>query len=245
MTFGDRTVSAEYVENRPYVIALGGAFSEPTPPGEPHPAGQNGIFVWASGLSSDLYDVHQYSEDAVDEDGEGEVFNNLAAAINSIPGLKIVIAGHSHGGGSVADLCELIESEKPTEQNPTGGRIHHNNFTILLTMYVDAIQQDNWGPNVFAETRYPAGSTYHANIYQTNTGYAGAFINGNAVSGAEFNLDINSQSCVDCVVHTTIDNCQITQDILTDFLEYRVFECPLEYVKDYCVSSPPCAPCDE
>lgn len=130
----DKTVTAVFEFDRPLVIVLSGEQNLQGPQ-EPEDI-ESGVFDWANNLQqqTDLYDFTLFDEDHVEDDGSGEVFDFLVAAINAGTARRIAIVGHSHGGGSTHDLCARLSEDPDDEIDDTV------EFEIIMTGYVDAIQ---------------------------------------------------------------------------------------------------------
>lgn len=171
----------------------------------------SGLFTWADSLKSDpRLLVKKYNEDDVSPTGAGQVLSDIEQLLSEGKVDDIILVGHSHGGGSVADLCALLESKKLNNQLVNGERLN-----VLLTAYVDAIRNDT-DMIPFAETGRPALSNYHVNIYtQIPSIMLSVGFHGVSIPASDINIDINSFECVSCVHHGFIDNCVVTHRILT------------------------------
>ena len=229
----DKVLSAVFVADRPYIVVFGGAFANPPEEEDVRPF-ENGMFDWADiNLDEEYYDVHMHSENDADEDGNGPAFDGLLAAINnSERPLRVVVAGHSHGGGSVADLCQRLAEAVADEETDVAP------FDIILTIYIDAIAQDPVGPNVWPETRFPAGSSYHVNLYQQLDDLIPT--DGGPVAGAQPNWDVNGPAlpCVNGIGHTAMDSCEVVHNIMANRLEHRAYCGELDH--DYCDDGDTC-----
>lgn len=215
----NKEIIGVFAPDRPYVIVLGGEFANAPGP-EDEPPFENGLFDWAYGLDSNKYDVHMYDEDGVDEYGNGYVLDRLIQDINaSDHPLRIVMTGHSHGGGSVKDLCQGLVAAMANDEISKP-------FQIILTMYVDAVATGSTLP----EGLRPAGSLHHVNLYQN---ISDGLPDGMTIYNSTPDWDVNQTlNCVSGVNHTAIDSCSVVHNILTDHLEFHAYCKVLE--EDYC-----------
>ena len=174
----DREVTAVFEKIEIYMIVLSGEQFGLSPE-EPEDI-DSGMFDWADTMDTEIFDVHQYDEDHVGNDREGQVFDDLVAEINSKTATNgvtyIMMASHSHGGGSIPNLATRLATDP--------GMVIDDDavFFVLMTAYVDAIKEDDIAP----ETAFPAGSTSHVNLYQLN-----GVIDGGPVARAQPNWDVN------------------------------------------------------
>ncbi|MDA3800498.1 MAG: hypothetical protein PF692_15675 [Kiritimatiellae bacterium] len=178
------------------VIALGGESQDnPIDPAAPN----EGTFNLAVDLFSQGYDVHMYGEDNVQNNGDGQVYDEIVNAIQMRNISNVAIFGYSHGGGSTHDLAERLN----TNRSAIG------TFSIGFTGYIDAVTQVSSSQ----ENRRPPGSQYHVTYYQEGVanplsdwfdyGLDGGLIANPALGDpAEVNIDAAQQTCT----HMTIDD---------------------------------------
>jgi len=168
------------------VIMLGG---EETPfmwfdgypaPADPAPPGAS-TFQSAIDLHRDGYNVLMSGENAVESDGAGAVYNAVERAVQGHKITKIAMAGYSHGGGSVQDLAGILIANRATI----------GTFTIPLTVYIDAVENDS-DQDMNQELNRPAGTAYHLNFCQ-NGSIGDGWLDGNATNNDNlfFNIDVN------------------------------------------------------
>src|SRR5690606_14727597 len=105
-------------------------------------------------MRDDVFYGTPLDEDAVESNGEGDLFDTILQGVMEGTFNKIILIGHSHGGGSIYDLSHRI-AQHPVLQD--GG------VEIVMTAYIDAIEQSG----AAAEVRIPVGTQYHVNIYQS------------------------------------------------------------------------------
>ncbi len=137
------------------VIALGGWGQNPP---------EGGAYDISVELYQFGYDAQMFNEDAVNSDGYGSVYDEIKNAVFEREVHNLALFGYSWGGGSTANLTELLNDE------------HQNEYALVFSGYIDAIQQP-WP--VFApkaETRRPAGSQRHRNYYQKYDGGVASLI---------------------------------------------------------------------
>jgi len=91
---------------------------------------------------------------------------------------SIALYGFSHGGGSIFDLSERLNANKPS----IGA------FEIVFTGYIDGIENDS-DLDLDAEVRLPIGTLYHVNYYQNS--FLFFLIWGAPVPGADVNVQIS------------------------------------------------------
>lgn len=136
------------------VLSLGGESQVPSVPVDIN----HGTFVVGIALYNRGYDVLMYDEDDVSADGSGAVYNAAVDAITHRGVDRVAIFGYSHGGGSTYDLAERLDV------NRAGIGI----FEILVTSYVDAVENDS-DFDLDQELRRPPSAGWHANHYQVGS----------------------------------------------------------------------------
>ena len=160
------------------VIVLGGEGQVPSDP----PPANFGTFDTGIRLYKIGYDVHMYDEDVV---GTllcgGAAQDEVESSVNHRGIRRVAIFGYSHGGGSTLDLVGCLNDNRT---NINFG------FNIIYTAYIDAIEQVAVG----SEEDLPPGTGHHVNYYETNF-FASRGLNGDAVPGANFNCNVNSDPC--------------------------------------------------
>lgn len=108
------------------VVGLHGEFQFPTDP----PFGPNeGISEVAVALHQEAYDSHMY----VENDGPGPVYDEIVDAVQNRGVTSIALYGFSHGGGSVYDLANRLETTKASI----------GTFDLVFSGYIDAIENDS------------------------------------------------------------------------------------------------------
>ena len=150
---------------RGIVMSLGGEGQVPTVPVDAN----NGTFVVGIALYNRGYDVFVHDEDDVAADGSGPAYTAVVDAITNRMVDRVAIFGYSHGGGSTYDLSERLDV------NRAGIGI----FEILVTSYVDAVQNDS-DVDVDQELRRPPSTGWHANHYQVGS-FTDIFLDGGPV----------------------------------------------------------------
>ncbi|MBU1691096.1 MAG: hypothetical protein KKD65_10200, partial [Gammaproteobacteria bacterium] len=155
----------------------------------------NGMYDIATNLYGLGYDVHYYDEDEVEQDG-GVAYSEITNAIQTRGVTEVGIYGHSHGGGSAFYIAERLDSN----------RVSIGTFNIKVTAYVDAISNEGM-TDYDPETNLPPATAYHANYFETNsaTDILVGYLHGEAVSGANVNLNVNTTAWGTALGHTTID----------------------------------------
>jgi hypothetical protein len=71
---------------------------------------------------------------------------------------EFALIGHSHGGGAIYQLSEILNRQFPMERV-------NGQYRLAFTAYLDAIQNSS-GLATAAETRYPLNSHRHVNYFQ-------------------------------------------------------------------------------
>ena len=100
--------------------------------------------------------------------------------------------GFSHGGGSIFDLADRLETNKASI----------GTFDLLYTAYIDGIENDS-DLDLGSETRIPPGTAYHVNYYQ-QFGVVPPW--GDFVPGADVNVNVTSTGWGFLLFHITITN---------------------------------------
>jgi len=170
------------------VIALDGEFQTPTDPPSPI---NGGISEMAIELHKAGYDAHMYDEDVVSGSGEGQAYDEVVSAIQERGVTSVAIYGFSHGGGSTYDLSKRLDDN----------RASIGVFAIVYTAYIDGIENDS-SFDLDSETRLPPSSAYHVNYYQRN--FFSGLTMGNAVPGADVDVNVTQQSWGGGILHATI-----------------------------------------
>lgn len=148
------------------------------------------------------YNVYIYSETEVPwgQPGTGLAATDLVNAIKTRNISKVGICGYSYGGGSTYRLCEYLFNNS-SNIGP---------FDVDFTAYIDAI---NSAPAlIIAEDRFPLGSSYHVNYYQT----VDKLLRGTYVTGADTNQMIQN------VDHTTIDDNIIVKSGIETYIKKKI-----------------------
>lgn len=203
---GDTAVAnaqARFVPFTSVVIALGGENQSPSDP----PNSNHGTFQIARDLYVMGYDVHMYDEDDVSSNGSGPVYNEVVSAVQGRGIGSVAIFGYSHGGGSTHDLSNRLNNNR--------GSI--GSFSIDYTGYVDAIRNSS-DIDINAETRLPPSTAYHVNYYQRND----FFLRGNAVPGADVNVNVNDTAWGAGLGHGSVDDHPNTRAGVMDPLVARI-----------------------
>ncbi|MCF6283659.1 MAG: hypothetical protein L3K26_00485 [Candidatus Hydrogenedentes bacterium] len=146
------------------------------------------------------------------------------AGINAGEIRQIAMVGHSHGGGSIYDLCKRLQD------NPGGAIENPGQFAITMTAYVDAIRNDG-SLETIAETRLPPLSQNNVNLYQGPDDLTW----GASVPGSVPNWHVNiALECVNNQGHNDIDDCPVVHAILTDRLNHATFGACYTLNSNYC-----------
>jgi hypothetical protein len=209
---GDQAVVAadtmQFYSFTSVVIALGGEGQVPAdPPLEPD---NHGTFQVAITLYQRGYDVHMYDEDVVVGNGAGAAYDEVVSAVRDRGVSSIAIYGYSHGGGSTNDLAARLVDNAGT----IGA------FSIDFTAYVDGIDNDS-DIDIGTETELPPSTRYHANYYE-NPGCGIFELCGGPISGADFDLNVNTTAWGATLGHFTIDDASNVLDGIRDQLETNV-----------------------
>lgn len=188
------------------VIVLGGRGQTP---GDPPPK-NFGTFRIASDLYDEGYDVHMYNQGEVSADGLGRPYQDVLHSARSYGERQVAIMGYSYGGSATVALAGALVSHNP----------HDSPLTISFTAYIDAVSQTGVrGP----ETRLPPGSRYHVNYYQRHWNPLDeGGLRGDAVDGAQFNLNVNDTPWGTCLRHYEIDDQREVQLGIEAFLAQQV-----------------------
>jgi hypothetical protein len=190
------------------VIALGGEDQVPAdPPSEPN---NHGTFQVAIELYKRGYDVHMFDEDVVSSSGAGTAYDETVSAIRDRGVGHVAIYGYSHGGGSTNDLARRLDDNRGTI----------GTFSIDFTGYVDGIDNDS-DIDIGTETALPPSTGYHANYYE-NPGCGFFALCGGPISGADFDLDVNTTVWGASLDHFTVDDASEVTTGLIDQLMLQV-----------------------
>ena len=193
-------------------------------------------------LANSCYKASFFNEDIVHApDGDGELYELLVNKLRNLSTKSIVLIGHSHGGGSIYNLCKRFQSDDP--------RMEHNKYgvrkiNIIMTGYVDAIKEEGYTTEsiivippdppftlietVFpeedmrAENRCPQGVQHRSNLYQSISVFLQ--LNGTASEClSDPNNNINCLDTVTGVTHTSIDDNIIVTEIMKNRLDCYVY----------------------
>ena len=134
------------------VVILGGETLGQSGQGHPSLPRESDMFAMGDDLMREGYDVHPFNEDNVSSSGSGDTYDRVKRHKDSHQIESLVAIGHSHGAGSVYDLCDRVNT------NIAG-------LTISLTAYIDAVENDS-DIDTDTEVRLPPGSGYHINHWQ-------------------------------------------------------------------------------
>ena len=187
------------------VIGLHGEFQFPT---DPVFGPNEGISELAVALYIEGYDSYMYVENAVASDGSGAVYDEIVDAVQNRGVHSVGLYGFSHGGGSIYDLVERLQTNK----------LSIGDFTIDFTGYIDSIENDS-DLDLDPEIRIPLGTNYHVNYYQ-QWGFIPPW--GNSVAGADVDVNVTSTSWGSFIWHITITNSAEVQAGIHDPLVLRV-----------------------
>jgi hypothetical protein len=181
------------------VIAIGGNTQDPKNFGDP----LLGAFTMAGVLYDKGYDVHLYSHDQVQSNGQGAAYNEVSNAVLRRNVDYVAMFGYSWGGGATYDLSAGLNNTTALK----------GQYTLKYTAYVDGIRHNS----LSSETRLPVGTKYHDNFYQRKDW----LLKGNSVVGAN-NVNVTLTSWGKSLVHTTIDDNATLQNALLTNLTTRV-----------------------
>ena len=183
------------------VIAIGGNSQDPRNFGD----SRLGTFTMAGALYDQGYDVHMYSHDQIQSNGQGAAYQEVVSAVLQRDVDNVAIYGYSWGSGATYDLSNGLS--KNSALAPAG-------YVLQYTAYIDGIRHYS----LSAETRKPIGTKYHDNYFQRKDW----LLRGNNVSGAN-NVNVTTQrSWGKSLVHTTIDDRAELQAELLGKLKTRV-----------------------
>ena len=143
-----------------------------------------------------------YVENKVEADGSGEVYDEIVSAVQNRGVTSIGFYGFSHGGGSIYDLSERLDTNKAS----IGA------FDIAFTGYIDSIENDS-DVDLAPEVRLPIGSGYHVNYYQS-FGIVPPW--GSSVPGADVNVNVTATFWGFLLVHISITNSGVVQSGIYD-----------------------------
>lgn len=192
---------------RSIIMSLGGESQVPSVPVDVN----HGTFVVGIALYNRGYDVFLHDEDDVAADGSGPAYTEVVNAIMNRRVDRVAIFGYSHGGGSTYDLSERLDV------NRAGIGI----FEILVTSYVDAVENDS-DIDVDQELRRPPSTGWHANHYQVGT-LADFLLDGGPVPNsnpAPTGLNVETTPWGAGATHFQVDDfVQVRSYIETNFVE--------------------------
>ena len=153
-----------------------------------------GIYTIAGSLYAQGYDT-----------GKGKAYDDTVSAVLTRNVNNVAIIGYSWGGGATYNLSNALK--KTTTLAPAG-------YKLVYTAYIDGIRQGS----ISSETRKPVGTLYHDNIYQRKD----SFPRGNAVSGANLNLNVTATVWGKLLRHVTIDDNPTVQQTIINNLKAKV-----------------------
>ncbi len=195
--------------------AFVGEFQDPGNPIE-----DPGINDWVIDQLKIGYDVHVW-DDGFDyitfnpihdcnPDGSGNTFDEIKNAVNNRGVTEVAIIGFSHGGGSVYNLCSYLDADLTSDASEITEA-----YSLVFTSYIDAVQ-NNFPFNPLTENRRPINSLFHLNQYQPNwfTVYGITILGGGEIAEGDGVNTLNLRH--DNLTHTTIDNDEDVQAVLTD-----------------------------
>jgi hypothetical protein len=181
------------------VIVIGGNTQDPAVVGDP----RLGVFTTGLTLYQQGYDVHLYSHDKIQSTGKGSAYDEIKSAVLQRNVDNVAILGYSWGGGATYELAAGLKADASLA----------GQFQLKYTAYIDGIQH-YW---IGSETRLPANSLYHDNLYQRKDW----LLRGNSVAGA-VNLNVTNTVWGRNLVHTTIDDSSMVQSIIVSNLTAKV-----------------------
>ncbi len=201
-------LSSDLIEFYPFtslVIGLHGEFQFPT---DPVFGPNEGISYVTIDLHEEGYDAHMYEENDVASDGSGAVYDEIVNAVSNRGVTAVATYGFSHGGGSIFDLCQLLDAN--------AGSI--GPFEIPFTGYIDSIENDS-DTDLDPEIRLPIGSAYHVNYYQSNWFW---WIWGDSVPGSDVDVNVTNTGWGGGLTHISITTHANIQNGIHDPLILRV-----------------------
>ena len=202
---------------RPWVILLSGEceFS-----GQFVDCSGSGLNVVLRPMLEPCYTVDFYNEDVVNPDGSGWLYEEIVLRLRGLKAKSVMLIGHSHGGGSIYNLCNLFEyADSAYDHNKPGVR----SLDICFTGYIDAISEDMSLLPISAERKYPPSSLRHGNLYQEITIFpiplngATTIDENGTVTSPNFNINLLPR--VFGQTHQDIDDCVIVHDIYKNILD--------------------------
>jgi hypothetical protein len=182
--------------------------------GEVSPLG-NGMFPVSQRLYLNGYNVAYYetTPSRLDLVTGNPAFREMAMQIKDSDIRQVALFGHSHGGGAVYNLSNLL-NDRQASLGP---------FTLVFTGYVDAIKYDGIATSA-SELRLPPGTSFHWNYFQPQDSIF-ELLYGGSVEGAAVNRNVNdpllSAAPLD---HVTIDNDPVVQSQLGDAITSHIME---------------------
>lgn len=195
---------------RSIAIALGGEGQVPGRPGDPN----HGTFRVARRLYETGYDAFVHDEDDVRPGGAGPVYDEIVNAVRNRGVEEVALFGYSHGGGSIYDLCALLD-----ERALGVGR-----FRVTFTSYVDGIE-NSADDDLDQELRRPIGSSVHVNHYQIGTLFEDLFLDGGPVPGSippQTGLNVEDTPWGAKATHFDVDDLVEVRTFLQDALGQAV-----------------------
>lgn len=224
---------------QPWVILLSGECEFSGSIASCDGSGMNTVLL-PSLLANSCYDASFFNEDVVAPDsGDGELYEILVDKLQSLSVKSIALVGHSHGGGSIYNLCKRFQLD---DSNMAHNEYGVRKINVIMTGYVDAIKEETYTyevlidlppeppftqvitvdpeENMSAENRCPEGVQYYSNLYQLIS----TFLNGTMIECVSNpNRDINCLDTVTGVTHTSIDDNVIVTQIMKNRLDYYIY----------------------
>jgi len=181
------------------VLAIGGNSQDPRNFGDP----QLGIFTIGGTLYQQGYDVHLYSHNQIQANGQGAAYTEAVNAILKRKVTNLAVLGYSWGGGATYELATGLQANTALT-----GR-----YALKYTAYVDGIRHNALG----ADQRLPPRTLFHDNVFQRKDW----LLKGNTIVGAN-NLNVTNTTWGSSLVHTTLDDNAMVQSIVVGNLKTRM-----------------------
>jgi hypothetical protein len=155
----------------------------------------NGMFNICQKLYLEGHNVVYYDSYYTNSTSGDPAYREASIQIQNCHVDHVALVGHSHGGGDVYIISNLLNTARATLEA----------FTINFTGYVDAIKHD-FITNADPEVRYPPSSLYHWNYYQRQSRLDNLWLRGDSVTGSAVNQNVNNTAWGANLTHTTIDS---------------------------------------
>jgi hypothetical protein len=172
-----------------------------------------GIFAIGEKLYQQGYDVRLFSQEDIQIDGRGAVYDFIQQAVEKRGLHKLAILGYSWGGGALQDLAAALKEDSVLGDSE-----------LSYTAYIDAIKT----ASNFYEQRRPPESRYHLNLYQEAwhcyviLANLCGISNESEIGTVTINIPVSSEEYGDDLVHLTIDDSPAVSSQIIEHLRKQV-----------------------